>query len=318
MSSSVDAQGLQEALTNDEQYTSLIIPTQAQHLTSPLFSSPYLPTGPDESSPRTIFTRDDLLVYGSPPRAYVTHNQVNTGYPYYRDPDRGFPMPPGRPSIYANGDGELEVLVHLAFLAEQNKEKGSLGDAFAAAESQPDFLTTVDAIWAECFPDISVTDAVHGVAATIRTWRSEIGKRALQFLDIFLEKREEEFKEGPAEPPKFVARELNGMSFRGACRFQPVVWTYAYHVRITEVVPEKDRRRQKCALPLTLVSVERAYGMWKPGNKIKERVERRGRKTAHSFVAAPWGVPTRQYLPLINKLSHAKWAAIASRLYLCL
>ncbi|KAJ7769443.1 hypothetical protein B0H16DRAFT_1881965 [Mycena metata] len=98
-SSLVDAQTFLEAFNNYARYLGLVLPTQPPHTTSPLFSSPYLPNREEE-----FFARDDLF-YGSSPRAYVTHthNQVGTGYPYYRDPDRGFPMPPDRPSIYADG-----------------------------------------------------------------------------------------------------------------------------------------------------------------------------------------------------------------------
>ncbi|KAJ7756687.1 hypothetical protein B0H16DRAFT_1826177 [Mycena metata] len=195
---------------------------------------------------------------------------------------------------------------------------GSLDDAFAAGASQPDFRATVDDIWAECFPDIPATDAVRGVVCHRDLLPARFVPGAAKSGSAVFEKREKEFQEGAAERAKFVGHELDGMSFvyrdpaqkRGACRSQPVAWMYAYHVRVTEVVPEKDRRKQKCALSLSVVSVERAYRMWKTGNKIKERVERRGKKTAHSFVAAPWGVRARQYLPLINKLSDKKWADI--------
>ncbi|KAJ7769460.1 hypothetical protein B0H16DRAFT_1686236 [Mycena metata] len=98
-SSPVDGQRFLEAFNNYARYLGLVLPTQPQHTTSPLFSSPCLPNGHEEESRRTIFTRDDLLVHGSS-RAYLTHNQISTGYPYLKDPDREFTMSAYHSSIY--------------------------------------------------------------------------------------------------------------------------------------------------------------------------------------------------------------------------
>lgn len=95
--SSVEAEGFLEAFNNYARYLGLVLPTQPQPTAYPLFSSPYLPNGEEEE----FFPRDDSLVYGSSPRAYVTHSQVSTGYPYFRDPDREFMMSACRSSTYA-------------------------------------------------------------------------------------------------------------------------------------------------------------------------------------------------------------------------
>ncbi|KAJ7716606.1 hypothetical protein B0H16DRAFT_1701287 [Mycena metata] len=95
--SSVEAEGFLEAFNNYARYLGLVLPTPPQPY--PLFPSPYLASGEEEE----LFPRDDSLVYGSSPRAYVTHNQVSTGYPYFRDPDREFTMSACRSSTYADG-----------------------------------------------------------------------------------------------------------------------------------------------------------------------------------------------------------------------
>ncbi|KAJ7716612.1 hypothetical protein B0H16DRAFT_1701294 [Mycena metata] len=96
--SSVEAEEFLEEFNNYVQcFLGLVFPTQPQPY--PLFPSPYLPSGEEEE----WFPRDDSLVYGSSPRGDVTHNQVSTGYPNFRDPDREFTMSACRSSTYADG-----------------------------------------------------------------------------------------------------------------------------------------------------------------------------------------------------------------------
>ncbi|KAJ7153365.1 hypothetical protein C8R46DRAFT_1357232 [Mycena filopes] len=196
---------------------------------------------------------------------------------------------------------------------------GSLDDPFSAGASQPDYRSTVEHIWARVFPDIAINDAVYSVASSaIRTWRSEIGKRGVNYLDLFFAGNMN--KVAPGVNPvgniaQYVARELHEMAFvyreapkkRGAYRSRSVGYTYAQHLRITSVVPPEERLNENGALALATAAVERAYTMWRTGTKIKQRVERRGKKSAHSFVAVPWADRAGKYLTVISRFGDATW-----------
>lgn len=72
-----------------------------------------------------------------------------------------------------------------------------------------------------------------------------------------------------------------------------------------------------CYYPLTNtnsfpIQVERALTMYKTGTRVKERVVRKGKKSAHSFVAVPWAERARAYLQIIKNLSKSKWDEVLS------
>jgi hypothetical protein len=58
--------------------------------------------------------------------------------------------------------------------------------------------------------------------------------------------------------------------------------------------------------------MERALTMWTTRSQVQQRVERKGKKSAHIFIAAPWAERAGKYLEIIEKLSNSKWEEITS------
>ncbi|KAJ6590831.1 hypothetical protein B0H10DRAFT_2044967 [Mycena sp. CBHHK59/15] len=99
---------------------------------------------------------------------------------------------------------------------------------------------------------------------------------------------------------------------RGACRSESILYLFSYHLRIASVVPADKRNKAQAALALCTAAMERGYSMWTSGTLVQQRVERRGRKSAHSFVAVPWAERATKYLTIIKKLTDSKWEEIVS------
>jgi hypothetical protein len=59
-----------------------------------------------------------------------------------------------------------------------------------------------------------------------------------------------------------------------------------------------------------ITQLERAYKLHREGKLAGDGVERRGKRSAQSFVASPWATRAAGYLPQIKKLSQTKWEAI--------
>ncbi|KAJ7892549.1 hypothetical protein B0H14DRAFT_3854832 [Mycena olivaceomarginata] len=204
----------------------------------------------------------------------------------------------------------------LAYIVEW---AGATDDAFAAGHSHPEFKTTVEAAWALHFPEIDITPAVYYLAGSaIRNWRSEIGKRALAYLALVMADRDKTKNETKAQRASYVGLELEDMNFvyrdpdnkHGACRSESIMYTFGYHVRITSSVPAHTRKDPKAALAIATAAVERAYNMWSTGVLIQQKVERKNKKSVHSFVAVPWANRAAKYLVIIHKLSSRKWDEI--------
>jgi hypothetical protein len=61
---------------------------------------------------------------------------------------------------------------------------------------------------------------------------------------------------------------------------------------------------------ICFLQAERALHMHKTGTCSTDGVKRKGRRSAHSFVAVPWGARAKAYLPGIMKLTTQKWSKI--------
>lgn len=50
--------------------------------------------------------------------------------------------------------------------------------------------------------------------------------------------------------------------------------------------------------------------MYKTGACSSDGIKRKGKRSAHSFVAVPWAARAKAYLPAVKLLSTQKWAKI--------
>ncbi|KAJ7138683.1 hypothetical protein C8R43DRAFT_955169 [Mycena crocata] len=209
------------------------------------------------------------------------------------------------------------VLAYVLFWA------GTRDNVFEAGPSHPDFCSTVEDAWKRFFPGIKINDAVYATAAgAIRNLRSNTGKRALKYVaDILYYDIEDAdgniIQSTTANRAEFVKDELKDMSFayrertqkRGACRAESILYVFAAYLRAIAIVPEAKKRdhRSSGALALCTAAMERALSMYKTGDLVREKVQRKGKKPSHGFIATPWGDRALKYLVTIKRISAAKW-----------
>ncbi|KAJ7090704.1 hypothetical protein C8R44DRAFT_420008 [Mycena epipterygia] len=190
-------------------------------------------------------------------------------------------------------------------------------DGFAA-NSHPQFMEVVTNIWEANFGAYIITEAVYAVAASaIRNWRSKIGKTAFKGLESILDSDDScSTIEGRAN---FVADRLRDSIFvyeneedqTGAFRSDIILRAFAAHLEHV-VKADFSYGPPVGAMAIACSAVERALNMYKSGKSSADGVQRRGKRSAHSFVAVPWAARAKAYLPAIKTLTDKKWQKIVA------
>ncbi|KAF8804199.1 hypothetical protein BYT27DRAFT_7108408, partial [Phlegmacium glaucopus] len=162
---------------------------------------------------------------------------------------------------------------------------GTLDDPFHA-NSHDNFKNIVDENWVKVFGDRKTNDAVYDMvtfylfhfelteAASLRNWRSNIGKRALKFYKHNFE--QEPFKNSPEKIKLYVLKSMSDMVVNGK------------GMGLKFIYLDQD--------------AERGLLAWKDGTSPDDNFK--------SFVDKPWGSRAAAYLPGIQKLSDLKWAKL--------
>ncbi|KAJ7080298.1 hypothetical protein C8R44DRAFT_992479 [Mycena epipterygia] len=191
---------------------------------------------------------------------------------------------------------------------------GSLDAPFTAA-AHPDFRSVVEEAWSDNFPAYEITDAVYSLAsAAISNWRSDIRKRGLAVVTRILNGKkfstiDERRAHAEAQLVDFPFIYGDPVTKAGAYRTDPIYHVMEAHFRITDKTVV-TYGAPVGALSAVASSLERGYSIWRTGKPATEGLERRGKRTAHSFVAAPWAVNAAAYLPQIKKLKNKHWGEI--------
>ncbi|KAJ7232538.1 hypothetical protein C8J57DRAFT_1729828 [Mycena rebaudengoi] len=188
----------------------------------------------------------------------------------------------------------------------------TLEDPFAA-NAHTLFRPTVEELWKDYFPKYEITDAVYAVASSaIRTWRSNLGKIGVKIVADQL------LKVATLEGRRtHVATQLEDFAFIyqdpvekvGAFRSEAIYRTMSSHCKVANKT-EAEYGHPVGALAISCAALERAYKLHREGKLAGDGVERRGKRSAQSFVASPWATRAAGYLPQIKKLSQTKWEAI--------
>ncbi|KAF7348926.1 hypothetical protein MVEN_01413000 [Mycena venus] len=177
-----------------------------------------------------------------------------------------------------------------------------------AANAHPDFHTVVSNLWKTYYTTYEITDAVYTqAAAAVRNWRSKFGKIGLKAIAASLETLPT--IESRAD---YVANELLDSSFvyeTGAYRSELIFRIFAAHL---QVVLKTDiwYGHPVGAMAISCAVAECTLQMHKTGACSSDSIKRKGKRSAHSFVAVPWAARAKAYLPGIQKLLTNKWSKI--------
>ncbi|KAJ7114417.1 hypothetical protein C8R44DRAFT_740556 [Mycena epipterygia] len=191
---------------------------------------------------------------------------------------------------------------------------GTLNAPFTAS-AHPQFRAVVEEAWNDYFAAYKITDAVYSLAsAAISNWRSDIGKRGLAVVSRILNGKkfatiDDRRAHAEAQLVDFPFIYRDPIAKAGAYRTDAVYHVMEAHFRITDKTTVTYGSPDG-AMSAAASSLERGYSIWRTGKPATEGLERRGKRTAHSFVAEPWAAKAAAYLPQIKKLNDSQWGEI--------
>ncbi|KAJ7733149.1 hypothetical protein B0H16DRAFT_1580092 [Mycena metata] len=180
-------------------------------------------------------------------------------------------------------------------------------DSFGA-NADPQFNVAVTELWQQHFSAYPITPAVYAQVA------AAFGKAGVKAVGSALAADEFTTVESRAD---HVRDELFESSFvyedkkeeKGAYRSELILRTFASHLSVV-LKTDTSYGHPVGAMAISCAVVERALHMHKTGVCSADGVERKGKRSAHNFVAVPWGARAKAYLPGIKKLSTQKWSKI--------
>ncbi|KAJ6574093.1 hypothetical protein B0H19DRAFT_1123666 [Mycena capillaripes] len=188
-------------------------------------------------------------------------------------------------------------------------------DAFGV-NAHPDFDQAVRELWLQYFGAFEISPAVFAqAAAAVRNWRSAIGKTGVKATTEMISDNENlttvearaDWVQDRLLHSAFIYE--NEQEQTGAYRSELVLRVFAAHMQ-TVLKTDHSYGHPVGALAISCASVERALHLYKAGTLASEGVKRKGKRSAHSFVAIPWAARAKAYLPAIEKLTTKKWAKI--------
>ncbi|KAJ7469534.1 hypothetical protein FB451DRAFT_1176775 [Mycena latifolia] len=186
-------------------------------------------------------------------------------------------------------------------------------DDVFAANSHQQFEVVVKNLWTQYFSAYPYTEAVKAMAAAaVRNWRRKIGKTTVKAVESILkeydtiEERAQAVQEALADC-HFVYEDQDAE--RGAYRSELILRGFAAH---QEMVLKTDVSygHPVGAMAAVCAAGERALTMHKTGQCSTDGVKRKGKRSAHSFIAVPWAARAQAYLPGIKALTTKKWSKI--------
>ncbi|KAK6969040.1 hypothetical protein R3P38DRAFT_3148129 [Favolaschia claudopus] len=185
-----------------------------------------------------------------------------------------------------------------------------------SVNANPEFRDVVANLFEQHFGAYKINDAVYSQAASaVRNWRSKFGKTALKAVDDALAAFAT-----IQERAKHVRDELQDSSFvyedpkneTGAYRSELMLRVFAAHLQIA-LKTDTWYGHPIGAMTISCAAVERALHMYKDGVLSTEGIQRKGKRSAHSFLAVPWAARAKAYLPAVEKLSTKKWSKIIAQ-----
>ncbi|KAJ7182269.1 hypothetical protein C8R43DRAFT_1115914 [Mycena crocata] len=190
---------------------------------------------------------------------------------------------------------------------------GSIPNPFSAT-SHPHFNGVVEDAWSDHFPGYQITDTVYSVAASgVRNGRSEIGKRGLDVAGRHLKTNFTTVETRRTEAQKqlrefsFLYREPETQG--GVYRSDFIFDVMEAHYRVSNRT-KVSYGHPVGALSLAAAALERGFAIWSEGIPAVEGIERRGKKSALSFIISPWAGKAAAYLPRIQLLGENQWHQI--------
>ncbi|KAJ7142581.1 hypothetical protein C8R44DRAFT_865909 [Mycena epipterygia] len=181
-------------------------------------------------------------------------------------------------------------------------------DAPFTASAHPQFRAIVEEAWNDYFVVYSLA------SAAISNWRSDIGKRGFAVVSRILNGKkfatiDDRRAHAEAQLVDFPFIYRDPIAKAGAYRTDAVYHVMEAHFRITDKTAVTYGSPDG-AMSAAASSLERGYSIWRTGKPATEGLERRGKRTAHSFVAEPWAAKAAAYLPQIKKLNDSQWGEI--------
>ncbi|KAJ6454854.1 hypothetical protein C8R45DRAFT_1111800 [Mycena sanguinolenta] len=149
-------------------------------------------------------------------------------------------------------------------------------------------------------------------ASAVRNWRSKFRKIGIRAVSATLEALPTvdkcvEHVENELLDSSFVYEDQEAET--GAYRSELILRIFAAHL---QVILKTDvwYGHPVGTMALSCAAAERALHMHKTGTCSADGIKRKGKRSAHNFVAVPWAARTKAYLPGIQKLSTKKWTKI--------
>ncbi|KAJ6599441.1 hypothetical protein B0H10DRAFT_2323070 [Mycena sp. CBHHK59/15] len=175
-----------------------------------------------------------------------------------------------------------------------------------AVNADPEFHTVINDLWNQHFGAYEITDAVYAQAvAAVRNWHSKFGKTALKAVDTLLASDDFSTVESCADHVRdklldsnFIYENKEDEACTRAYRSELMLRVFAAHLQValkTDV---------SYGHPVGAMTISCAARL------LFRRRQRKGKRSAHSFVAVPWAARAKAYLPGIKKLSTKKWSKI--------
>lgn len=183
---------------------------------------------------------------------------------------------------------------------------GTLPDAFSI-NSDEDFDGVIHQALERALPDVAFSKLFSQVtAAAIRTWRSEIGKEALEVVSAHFSS-EPGFERQEARA-KFVTEQLSEIRYvyedpvakKGGYRAPLLLRIHAYH-QSSIAGCELFFNHPVGALAFAATALERALSFWKGGMELG---------TKSKLEAKPWGARVNFHASQITKLKDQHWQKI--------
>lgn len=179
------------------------------------------------------------------------------------------------------------------------------------ATSVPEYERRIIKTFGKCFGEDSQWEVDEAVirltSSSIRSYRSQIGQRALNRVALYLDD-DEKFatKQERADEVKrllksraFIFRDSTSKS--GPYRSALVLYVFAFHQRIANNLPV-THGTPSGALAFCATAVERALTLWKKGTNPA--------KSKPNFVRAPWIQPFNKHFEVIDTSSARHWEEI--------
>ncbi|RXW16570.1 hypothetical protein EST38_g9285 [Candolleomyces aberdarensis] len=187
----------------------------------------------------------------------------------------------------------------------------TLHDPFGI-NGDPALEQVVQGAWEEVFEDEEsgpfTNVVVHVAGASIRTWRSQIGRKALKVLQQHFKMPEFRKKNSRAS---FVENQLRQCRYiyedpehmTGAYRAPLLLKVYAHHQSQVQGATDIKYGRPIGALAFAATALERALKLWKGGIEV-EKNER------PNFVRRPWAKRVEWHVDQLKDIGDRRWAKI--------